>query len=108
MPFVDAGRVGEGSTPSLSGMRYGAGIGGRYYTNFGPMRLDIATPHGQPVYSPSDGTVVFAGIEAGYGNVLVLDHGYGVKTRYGHLSEIFVHLGDRIRRMQLSLEKAAG
>jgi murein DD-endopeptidase MepM/ murein hydrolase activator NlpD len=30
--------------------------------------------------------------------VLVLDHGYGVKTRYGHLSEIFVHLGDRIRR----------
>jgi murein DD-endopeptidase MepM/ murein hydrolase activator NlpD len=60
--------------------------------------LDIATPHGQPVYSPSDGTVVFAGVESGYGNVLVLDHGYGVKTRYGHLSEILVHLGDRIRR----------
>jgi murein DD-endopeptidase MepM/ murein hydrolase activator NlpD len=60
--------------------------------------LDIATPHGQPVYSPSDGTVVFAGIEAGYGNVLVIDHGYGVKTRYAHLSEIAVHLGDRVRR----------
>jgi len=60
--------------------------------------LDIATPHGQPVYSPSDGTVVFAGTEGGYGKVLVLDHGYGVKTRYGHLSEVFVHLGDRIRR----------
>ncbi len=44
VPFVDAGRVGAGSTPSLSGMRYGAGIGGRYYTNFGPMRVDIATP----------------------------------------------------------------
>jgi murein DD-endopeptidase MepM/ murein hydrolase activator NlpD len=60
--------------------------------------LDIATPHGQPVYSPSDGTVVFAGQESGYGNVLVIDHGYGVKTRYGHLAEIFVKLGDRIRR----------
>jgi murein DD-endopeptidase MepM/ murein hydrolase activator NlpD len=60
--------------------------------------LDIATPHGQPVLSPSDGTVVFAGTEGGYGKVLVIDHGYGVKTRYGHLSEIFVHLGDRIRR----------
>lgn len=47
VPFVDAGRVGEKSTPSLSGMRYGAGIGGRYYTNFGPMRVDIATPLGR-------------------------------------------------------------
>ena len=47
VPFVDAGRVGEKSTPSLSGMRYGAGIGGRYYTNFGPMRLDVATPLGR-------------------------------------------------------------
>ena len=44
VPFFDAGRVGESSTPSLSGMRYGAGIGGRYYTNFGPMRIDLATP----------------------------------------------------------------
>jgi murein DD-endopeptidase MepM/ murein hydrolase activator NlpD len=60
--------------------------------------LDIATPHGQTVYSPSDATVVFAGTESGYGKVLVLDHGYGVKTRYGHLSEIFVKLGDRVKR----------
>ncbi|MBU3078796.1 BamA/TamA family outer membrane protein [Sphingomonas sp. XMGL2] len=44
VPFLDAGRVGEGSTPSISGMRYGAGIGARYYTNFGPMRIDVATP----------------------------------------------------------------
>ncbi len=44
VPFIDGGRVGEAATPSLSGMRYGAGIGGRYYTNFGPLRFDIATP----------------------------------------------------------------
>jgi murein DD-endopeptidase MepM/ murein hydrolase activator NlpD len=60
--------------------------------------LDIATPHGQPVYTPSDGTVVFAGTEGGYGKVLVIDHGYGVKTRYGHLAEIFVRTGDRVDR----------
>jgi murein DD-endopeptidase MepM/ murein hydrolase activator NlpD len=60
--------------------------------------MDIATPHGQPVLSPSDGTVVFTGVENGYGKVLVVDHGYGVKTRYGHLSEIFVKAGDRVKR----------
>lgn len=47
VPFLDAGRVGEKPTPSLSGMRYGAGIGARYYTNFGPFRIDVATPLGR-------------------------------------------------------------
>ncbi len=42
--FVDAGQVYRGSTPDFSNLRYGAGIGGRFYTNFGPMRLDVATP----------------------------------------------------------------
>ena len=60
--------------------------------------LDIATPRGQVIYAPSDGMVVFAGMEGGYGKVLVIDHGYGVKTRYGHLSEIFVKLGNRVKR----------
>jgi murein DD-endopeptidase MepM/ murein hydrolase activator NlpD len=60
--------------------------------------MDIATPHGQVIYTPSDGSVVFIGTEGGYGKVLVIDHGYGVKTRFGHLSEIHVRLGDRVRR----------
>jgi murein DD-endopeptidase MepM/ murein hydrolase activator NlpD len=60
--------------------------------------MDVATPHGQPVQTPSDGSVVFIGTEGGYGKVLVIDHGYGVKTRYGHLSEIHVRLGDRVNR----------
>ncbi|HET9555202.1 MAG TPA: M23 family metallopeptidase [Anaeromyxobacteraceae bacterium] len=60
--------------------------------------LDIATPYGQAVQVPSDGVVVFNGLEGGYGKVLVIDHGYGVKTRYGHLSEVFVKLGDRVKR----------
>lgn len=45
--FVDAGQVYDSSTPNFSNLRYGAGIGGRFYTNFGPMRVDIATPIGR-------------------------------------------------------------
>ncbi len=40
--FFDAGSVNEGSLPSLDNMRYGVGVGGRYYTSFGPIRIDIA------------------------------------------------------------------
>jgi murein DD-endopeptidase MepM/ murein hydrolase activator NlpD len=60
--------------------------------------LDVATSLGQAIFTPSDGTVVFVGTEGGYGKVLVIDHGYGVKTRYGHLSEIYVHQGDKLTR----------
>ncbi|MGL5836942.1 MAG: autotransporter assembly complex protein TamA [Sphingorhabdus sp.] len=42
--FVDAGQVYESSLPKFSDWRFGVGIGGRFYTNFGPMRVDIATP----------------------------------------------------------------
>jgi translocation and assembly module TamA len=42
--FVDAGQVYESSLPKFNDWRFGVGVGGRFYTNFGPMRLDIATP----------------------------------------------------------------
>jgi translocation and assembly module TamA len=42
--FVDAGQVYESSIPKFDNWRYGVGIGGRFYTNFGPVRLDLATP----------------------------------------------------------------
>ena len=44
VPFLDGGQVYDASLPKLTGLRYGAGIGARYYTNFGPLRLDVATP----------------------------------------------------------------
>lgn len=44
VPFIDAGQVYSGSVPKLSNIRFGAGIGGRLYTNFGPIRVDVATP----------------------------------------------------------------
>ena len=45
--FVDAGQVYESQYPSLSDMRFGVGVGGRLYTNFGPLRADIAMPIGR-------------------------------------------------------------
>jgi translocation and assembly module TamA len=44
VPFVDAGNAYESTFPKFSDLRFGAGIGARYYTNFGPLRLDVATP----------------------------------------------------------------
>lgn len=60
--------------------------------------IDIAAEPGKPIYAPSNATVVFAASEGSYGNVIVLDHGYGIKTRYGHLAEMLVKVGDRIKR----------
>lgn len=44
VPFIDGGNVYTSSTPDFSGMRYGAGIGVRYYSDFGPIRIDVGTP----------------------------------------------------------------
>jgi murein DD-endopeptidase MepM/ murein hydrolase activator NlpD len=62
--------------------------------------LDIAAAIGTPVRAPADGIVVFNGMEGGYGHVLVIDHGYGLKTRYGHLSRIDVKLAEKVKRGQ--------
>ena len=42
--FVDIGQSYESTMPQFSDLRYGIGLGGRYYTNFGPVRIDVATP----------------------------------------------------------------
>ncbi len=62
--------------------------------------LDIANAIGTPIVAPADGIVIYAAWEGGYGNVLVIDHGLGIKTRYAHLSKFDVHLGDRVHRHQ--------
>ena len=62
---------------------------------------DIAAPRGTPVYAPAEGTVVEAGWKNGYGQTVVLDHGNGLTTRYGHLSKIEVSAGQELRRGDL-------
>ena len=59
---------------------------------------DIAAPYGASVQATGDGLVVYASSRSGYGNVVVIYHGNGVTTRYGHLSQIGVEAGHRVRR----------
>jgi murein DD-endopeptidase MepM/ murein hydrolase activator NlpD len=60
--------------------------------------LDISTEKGHPVYATADGTVETAGYTGDYGNLVVLEHDFGLATRYGHLSRFNVKPGDRVRR----------
>ena len=64
--------------------------------------IDLAGPVGTPIYATAEGTVSRAGWNSGgYGNVIDLNHGRGIMTRYGHLSAILVRAGDKITRGQL-------
>ena len=62
--------------------------------------LDIAAPTGSPVLAAGNGTVTFAGTDPEYGNLLVIDHGLGLESRYGHNSRLSVRVGDRVTRGQ--------
>ena len=60
--------------------------------------LDISADHGAPVHAPADGVVESAAYNGNYGNLITLDHGFGLLTRYGHLSRYAVYVGQQIRR----------
>jgi murein DD-endopeptidase MepM/ murein hydrolase activator NlpD len=60
--------------------------------------LDIATNQGMSIDATADGIVIFAGVHGGYGNVVVIDHGYGITTRYAHMAQIDVTLGQHVTR----------
>ncbi len=63
--------------------------------------LDIAASPGSPIFAPADGIVSFAGYDPGYGKLVSIDHGYGVVTRFGHTSQIYVELGQKIKRRDI-------
>ena len=58
--------------------------------------LDIRGPMGAPVKATAKGNVKFAGIKGGYGNCIILKHGNGFETLYGHLSKILVKAGEKV------------
>jgi murein DD-endopeptidase MepM/ murein hydrolase activator NlpD len=63
--------------------------------------IDVSAPYGAPIEAPANGTVIQTGWEAGYGNMVVIDHGYGIVTKFAHASRILVRVGDKVTRGEL-------
>ncbi len=95
------------TTPSLWPLRgrITAGFGQRMdpFTGEGAFHagIDIAAPIGTLVRAAADGILFHAGPEAGYGTEILLDHGYGITTKYGHLSRTYVVVGQEVKRGQV-------
>ncbi|OYU18477.1 MAG: peptidase M23 [Rhodobacteraceae bacterium PARR1] len=90
------------SMPVNGPVRYTSGFGGRndpfgrgYRRHEGQ---DLAGAYGTPILATADGVVTYAGWESGYGRLIKIKHEFGIETRYGHLSQIRVNVGDRVSR----------
>jgi murein DD-endopeptidase MepM/ murein hydrolase activator NlpD len=99
---------GVASIPSVmpvQGIRYTSGFGVRSdpFRSRAAMHagIDLAGPVGTPIHATADGVVARSGIAGGYGNLVELDHGSGIGTRYGHMSRLLVQAGERVRRGQV-------
>ena len=91
----------EGSITSLFGYRIDTigradGESGEFHAG-----IDIANSPDTLIYATADGTVRHAGWSHGYGNMLLIDHGYGISTVYAHTSKLLVKVGDRVARGQV-------
>ncbi|QTR51578.1 conjugal transfer protein TraG N-terminal domain-containing protein [Candidatus Thiothrix anitrata] len=84
-----AGSGAVSGNPVAGGGRISSGFGGREHPVLGGWRhhagIDIAAPRGTQVSATGDGVVKFSGEKGAYGNIVIIDHGGGVETRYAHL-----------------------
>ncbi len=102
--YLRGQKVRLASTPSIwpahGWVTSGFGIRVDPYTGKRAMHrgLDVANQIGVPVIASARGVVTFRGVDGGFGKVLVVDHGYGIRTRYGHLDEFKVQLGEHVER----------
>jgi len=60
--------------------------------------VDFSAPYGVAIYAANAGTVVYSGWEQGYGKLVIIDHGNGVRTKYAHCSKLNVSVGDWIEK----------
>lgn len=60
--------------------------------------IDIASPRGTPIRATADGVVIFSGYRQGYGHAVIVDHGGGIATLYGHCSKLFAREGTDVKR----------
>jgi septal ring factor EnvC (AmiA/AmiB activator) len=87
-------RPANGLITSVFGRRESPFTGSAEFHN----GLDIAARPGTPVKATADGKIIFADTKGPMGKVLIIDHGYGVNTRYGHLQEFLKNVGDTVKR----------
>ena len=102
-------QTGEGVRKGLirtpvAGARMSSGFGMRFHPVLRYSRMhqgvDFAAATGTPILASAPGTIVFAGWGGGYGNVVVIDHGKGMRTRYAHMHRIAVRNGQRVEQGQ--------
>jgi murein DD-endopeptidase MepM/ murein hydrolase activator NlpD len=102
--FVPTADFGSDTMPSIWPVRgrITAGFGQRQdpFSGEGVFHsgVDICAPFGTHVEAGGDGIVMQAGWDSGYGNEIIVDHGYGMTTKYGHLSKIYVVVGQEVKR----------
>lgn len=89
---------GELKVSSKFGLRHNPFGGSSYEMHEG---LDFSGPVGQSIYATAEGTVEIAMNGNGYGNHVIIDHGYGYKTLYAHMSDLAVEAGDQVKRGDL-------
>ncbi|MDF2892361.1 MAG: peptidase [Clostridia bacterium] len=63
--------------------------------------IDFAGTTGTPIKATGDGVVIFSGWQSGYGKVVIISHGYGITTLYGHNSKLLVEKGDKVKKAQV-------
>jgi len=94
--------VGPGGLLLPGQGRVGSQMGMRTHPITGQRRMhagiDIAAPTGTPIRAAQGGTVAFAGVRGGYGNLVVIEHPDGTETRYAHASRLDVRAGERVER----------
>ncbi len=88
--------------PVKDSFRWTSGFGNRQDPKGWGTRMhegtDLAGAYGTAIYATADGVVEFAGWSNGYGRLIKIKHAYGIETRYGHLSQIRVDVGQRVSR----------
>lgn len=87
--------------PAQGSFTQGFGANPAYYGPGGHNGIDIANTIGTPVVAADGGVVVYAGWKGGLGNAVVIDHGNGFRTEYGHAISVSVSVGQRVQQGQV-------
>ncbi|MBD7913008.1 MULTISPECIES: peptidoglycan DD-metalloendopeptidase family protein [Clostridium] len=80
---------------------YGPRVHPIFGTNGFHTGVDFGAPNNSSIYASKSGRIVFAGVQSGYGNTVIIDHGGGVQTLYAHCSSILVSYGQNVARGQV-------